>query len=138
MKNETDEKRNYACGIVGTSPLHINGREHVTGRSRFIDDIPKPGGLLHVKVLPSPVAHGKISKLDTQAAKALPGVCTILTAADIPGENQIGGIIQDEVCLAEGEVHFVGEPVAVVAAESPEAAEAALLIGLTCSRARLP
>lgn len=126
MKNETGENRNNDCGIVGTSPLHLNGREHVTGRSRFIDDIPKPGGLMYVKILPSPVAHGRISKLDTQAARELSGVSTVLTAEDIPGENQIGGIIQDEVCLAEGEVHFVGEPVAVVVAESTAIAEAAL------------
>lgn len=113
-------------GQVGTSPLHINGYEHVTGRSHFIDDIPKPTNLLYVKVLPSPLAHGKILKIDTNLAKAIPGVCCVITATDIPGENQIGGIIQDEVCLAEGFVHFVGEPVAIVAAESIEIAEAAL------------
>jgi xanthine dehydrogenase large subunit len=114
-------------GQVGTSPLHISGYDHVTGRSQFIDDIPKPRNLLYAKILPSPLAHGKIIKIDTTLAKALPGVCSVITAEDIPGENQIGGIIQDEVCLAEGYVHFVGEPVAIVAAESMELAEAALL-----------
>lgn len=113
-------------GQVGTSPRHLNGREHVTGHSRFIDDLPKPRNLLHVKILASPVAHGRITRLDTEAAKALPGVVAVLTAEDIPGENQIGGIIQDEVCLARDHVQFAGEPVAIVAAQSLEMAEAAL------------
>lgn len=109
-----------------TSPLHISGYDHVTGRSQFIDDIPKPRNLLYVKVLPSPMAHGKIIKLDTALAKALPGVACVLTAKDIPGKNQIGGIIEDEVALAENYVHFVGEPVAIVAAKSLEIAEESL------------
>jgi xanthine dehydrogenase large subunit len=116
----------HQYGQVGTSPLHISGRDHVTGRSQFIDDIPKPRNLLYVKFLPSPIAHGKIGKLDTHKAKELFGVHAVLTAEDIPGENQIGGIIQDEVCLAQGHVHFVGEPVAIIAAESPNIAEEAL------------
>lgn len=124
--NETKESVLINWGQVGSSPLHISGYDHVTGRTQFIDDLPKPRNLLYVKVLPSPLAHGRILKMDTALAKALPGVCCVITAADIPGENQIGGIIQDEVCLAEGFVHFVGEPIAIVAAESIEIAEAAL------------
>lgn len=126
MQNEMSENRKNEWGKAGTSPLHISGRDHVTGRSQFIDDIPKPRNLLFVKILPSPIAHGKIIRLDTSAAREVPGVRAVLTAEDIPGENQIGGIIQDEVCLASGHVHFVGEPVVVVGAESLEAAEKAL------------
>lgn len=126
MKNEWNENESTGWGEVGTSPLHISGRDHVTGRSWFIDDIPKPRNLLYVKILPSPIAHGKIVALNTEKAKAFPGVYAVITAEDIPGENQIGGIIQDEVCLAGGHVQFVGEPIAIVAAESIEAAEAAL------------
>lgn len=123
MKHEWNPNNTGRCG---TSPLHISGRDHVTGRSQFIDDIPKPRNLLYVKFLPSPIAHGKIVKLNTQKAKELLGVQAVLTAEDIPGENQIGGIIQDEVCLAQGYVHFVGEPVAIIAAESNMIAEEAL------------
>lgn len=126
MKNERTQNKDTQWGQAGTSPFHISGREHVTGRSQFVDDIPKPRNLLYVKVLKSPAARGKIIKLNTEKARALPGVAAVLTAEDIPGENQIGGIIQDEVCLAQGHVHFVGEPVAVVAAESNEEAESAL------------
>ena len=97
------------------------------GRSQFIDDIPKPNNLLYVKVFVSPVACGIMKTLDTKEASEMPGVVAVLTAKDIPGENQIGGIIKDEVCLANGHVQFIGEPVAIVAAESRSEAEAALL-----------
>lgn len=126
MKKEFCENKNNDSGKVGASPLHLSGREHVTGRSQFVDDIPKPRNLLVVKILTSSVARGRITELDIDAAKDIPGVCAVLTAEDIPGENQIGGIIQDETCLAQETVHFVGEPVAVVAAESLEIAEHAL------------
>lgn len=125
MKNE-QIKQNIQWGQAGTSPLHVNGRDHVMGRSQFIDDIPKPGNLLYVTVMVSPAACGRIKKLDTQKAGEMPGVAAVLTAEDIPGENQIGGIIKDEVCLAQGHVQFAGEPVAVIAADSRQEAEAAM------------
>ncbi|MCE1246393.1 MAG: xanthine dehydrogenase molybdopterin binding subunit [Firmicutes bacterium] len=113
-------------GKVGSSPSHLSGREHVTGRSQFIDDIPKPRNMLYVKVLTSPVAHGIVRELDCEEARKVPGVKAVLTYRDIPGENQIGAILPDETCLAEEHVHFVGEPVAVVAAETAEIAEEAM------------
>ena len=123
-RKATEEKAETRLGMVGTSPLHLSGRDHVTGRSEFIDDMPKPRHLLTVKVLASPVAHGEIRRLDTSRAEAIPGVVRVITARDIPGVNQVGGIIPDEVCLAEDHVAFVGEPIALVAAESDEAARA--------------
>ncbi len=113
-------------GQSGSSPLHISGVEHVTGRSQFVDDMPKPRNLLAVKLLASPVANGEITELNVDSARAVPGVCAVLTSKDIPGWNQIGAILPDETCLAEGHVHYVGEPVAIVAAETAEIAEAAL------------
>ncbi len=98
---------------------------HVRAESPFVDDLPEPEGTLHVAVLPSPVAHGRVLRLDTAPALAMPGVAAVLTAADIPGENQIGGIVQDEPLLAEEEVHHVGQPVALVAADTPGHARAA-------------
>ena len=98
---------------------------HTRGESLFIGDLPDPPGLLHAAVLASPVAHGHIVRLDTSAAAGMKGVACILTAADIPGENQIGGIVQDEPLLAEGEVHFIGMPIAAVVADTPRRARAA-------------
>lgn len=119
-----EEKAGTRLGRVGSSPLHLSGRDHVTGRSQFLDDMPKPRHLLTVKVLTSPVACGRIARLDVSKAMDIPGVVRVITAEDIPGVNQVGGIIPDEVCLADGHVGFVGEPVALVAAESEAAAAA--------------
>ena len=98
---------------------------HTTGQSVFLDDIPLPEGLVYAAVFPSPSAHGKIKRLEVEQAKTSKGVIDILTSGDIPGENQIGGIIQDESLLAEAEVHFIGEPLALVIAESKALAKQA-------------
>jgi xanthine dehydrogenase large subunit len=98
---------------------------HMTGQSVFLDDIPLPGGLLYAAVFPSPAAHGKIKHLNVEQAKQSEGVIDIFTYQDIPGKNQIGGIIQDEHLLAQNKVSFIGEPVAVVIAESKSLAKQA-------------
>jgi xanthine dehydrogenase large subunit len=99
---------------------------HVRGRSLFLDDLPEPAGLLHAAVLASPSAHGRIARLDAGGAREIPLVREVITADMIPGENQIGGIIADEPLLADGEVTYAGEPVALVVAETERAARAAL------------
>lgn len=105
---------------------NIDSYTHVRGESIYLDDIPLVNGTLFAAVFDSPLAHGKIISLDlTQAAKA-PGVVRIFTAKDIPGENQIGSSIPDEPLLAEEEVHFCGMPIALVVAESEEAARMAI------------
>jgi len=86
---------------------------HTRGESMFVGDLPDPPGLLHAAVLASAVPHARIVRLDTTPAAEIDGVACVLTAADIPGENQIGGIVHDEPLLAEGAVHFVGQPIVV-------------------------
>lgn len=98
---------------------------HTRGESLFVGDLPDPPGLLHVAVLGSPIPHGRIVRLDTTPAAMVQGVACILTAADIPGENQIGGIVLDEPLLAEGEVHFAGQPIVAVVADSEHQARRA-------------
>jgi len=98
---------------------------HTRGESIFVGDLPDPPGLLHAAVLASPIPHGRIVRLDTTPAAEIDGVACVLTAADIPGENQIGGIVQDEPLLAEGEVHFAGQPIVTVVADSPRRARQA-------------
>lgn len=104
---------------------NIDARSHVRGESLYVDDIPVREGTLHAAVFGSPLAHGKIKTLDVSGALASPGVVAVLTAGDIPGENQIGGIIPDEPLLAADEVHFMGMPVALVIAQTEAAARAA-------------
>lgn len=99
---------------------------HVRGESQYIDDIPVQRGTLYAAVYDSPIAHGKIISLDLKPALAMPGVVRIFTAADIPGENQIGGIVPDEELLASTHVHFCGMPLALVVAATEEAARAAV------------
>jgi xanthine dehydrogenase large subunit len=98
---------------------------HTRGESFFVGDLPDPPGLLHAAVLVSPIPHGKIVRLDTTPAAGIDGVACVLTAADVPGENQVGGIVQDEPLLAEGEVHFAGQPIVAVVANSPRTARRA-------------
>jgi xanthine dehydrogenase large subunit len=90
--------------------------QHVRGESIFVDDIAAPNGTLFAGVVYSNIAHGKLLSFDASKALALEGVAAVLTAKDIPGENQIGGIVQDEPLLAETELHFIGMPIAIVVA----------------------
>ncbi|MBY9001426.1 MAG: molybdopterin-dependent oxidoreductase [Candidatus Heimdallarchaeota archaeon] len=98
---------------------------HTRGESIFVDDMPEPEKLLHAVVFASSIAHGKIVRLDVSEAEKSDGVCRILIAKDIPGENQIGGIIQDEELLADKVVDFIGQPVALILAETKKMAKEA-------------
>ncbi len=99
--------------------------KHVKGESIFLDDMPVPEGTLYASVFASPAAHGKVISMDFTEAEAIDGVVDILTYKDIPGENQIGNIIPDETLLAEDELEYIGEPVAIVIAENQRAADKA-------------
>ncbi|MDC7219439.1 MAG: molybdopterin-dependent oxidoreductase [Spirochaetales bacterium] len=99
---------------------------HVMGLTRYVDDQDFPQRGLHCVVFFSPVAKGKVRKLDISRAAEVRGVDFILTARDIPGENQIGGIIEDEILMAEDEVDFVGMPMAAVYGRTEEAAREAV------------
>lgn len=97
---------------------NIDAIGHVTGRSIYLDDLNTQSGTLHALAYCSEIAHGEIIEVDYTEALALKGVVAILTAKDIPGENQIGGIIADEPLLAEHEIHFWGMPIALIVAQS--------------------
>lgn len=105
---------------------NIDAHNHTRGESVYLDDIPLQQGTLFGMAYGSPVAHGNIRLLDLAAARQVPGVVRILTHEDIPGENQIGGIIPDEPLLAATEVHYCGMPVAFIVAETKQAAHDAL------------
>jgi xanthine dehydrogenase large subunit len=105
---------------------NIDSKNHVTGKSVYVDDIPVQIGTLFGAVFGSPKAHGKIKNLDLSQAESLEGVERIFTYKDITGENQIGGIIEDEPLFAEDEVHFVGNPVAFVVAKTEAIARKAV------------
>ncbi|QDU28275.1 Xanthine dehydrogenase molybdenum-binding subunit [Anatilimnocola aggregata] len=106
---------------VGQSIEHDAAQGHVTGTAPFLEDLPLPSDALTLGLVYSPVACGKITSLDLSAAKQVPGVAAIYTAADIPGHNYFGPHFRDEPVLADQQVLYVGQPVAVIAAESAHA-----------------
>jgi xanthine dehydrogenase large subunit len=114
---------------VGRTIPHDSAVGHVTGTAAYIDDMPRRTDELIVGFVPSPVASGRILSIDTAAARAIPGIACVLTARDVPGAKQFGPVVQDEPVLADGEVLYVGQPVAVVAGETEAAvAEARRLV----------
>jgi len=96
-----------------------------TGEAIYTDDMRIPG-LLHAKVLHSEVSHGEILNLDVETARLQPGVRGVFTLNDVPGEKQIGRKIKDQPVFAHERIRYLGEPIALVVAESAEAAENAL------------
>jgi xanthine dehydrogenase large subunit len=102
---------------------NIDSNSHLRGESIYLDDIPTIDGTLYAVVYDSPVAHGKIIRLDLSEAEQCEGVVRVFTYKDIKGQNQIGGIIPDEPLLAEDIVDFCGMPVALVIAETAEQAK---------------
>lgn len=109
---------------IGHDHTHPKVWEKLRGEAIFAaDQIPQ--GALVLKVLRADRAHAEILSIDKSAAEALPGVAGIFTSADIPGRNLMGIINKDHPVLAQGKVRYKGEAVALVAAETEEAAIAA-------------
>jgi xanthine dehydrogenase large subunit len=104
-------------------PYNMDAPGHVTGRSVYVDDLPVMERLVFARIVDSPSAHGIITRLDYKAALKMPGIIAIYSAADVPGKNQIGGIIADEPLFAEKEVMFIGQPVLLIIAENEDLAE---------------
>jgi CO/xanthine dehydrogenase Mo-binding subunit len=111
--------------IVGQRVPRPDAPDKVKGAALYIEDLDFAGSLVG-RVLRSPQAHARITRLDVTRARSLPGVAAVLTAKDIPGSNLIPLIQTDWPVLAAEFVRHVGEGVALVAAETREAAEAAL------------
>lgn len=101
-------------------------RMHVRGASLFVDDIKAPAGCLHAALFTSPAARGRIKSLDVSKAAAAPGVAAVYTHKDVPGLNQVGHISKDQPLLAADAVEYIGQPIALVVAETQRAARRAL------------
>lgn len=103
---------------------HDSAHLHVSGRSEYVDDRPAMGDEVYVDVFYSPLARARIRKLDVTKARNFPGVLGVFTAADLH-TNLWGSIFQDQPLLASEEVHYAGETIAVIAAETREIARQA-------------
>ena len=111
---------------VGSPTLRIDGIAKVTGRAKFTGDLDF-AGLLEAKILRSPLTHAVVESIDPAKAEALPGVVAVLTRDDLKDiDPYYGNCLRDRAVVAIDRVRFVGEPVAVVAAEDAITAEAAL------------
>ncbi|PSC04495.1 xanthine dehydrogenase molybdopterin binding subunit [Alsobacter soli] len=113
-----------------SQPLpHDSAAKHVQGAAPYIDDLPEPAGTLHLAVGGSPMARGRLIAVDLEKVRAVPGVVAVLTAADVPGKNDISPAFGDEPLFAHGHVMFHGQPVFAVAAETRDAARRAARLG---------
>ncbi|WP_325894618.1 xanthine dehydrogenase molybdopterin binding subunit [Grimontia sp. NTOU-MAR1] len=110
-------KAGLATG-VGKSVKHESAEKQVSGEALYIDDRGEFPNQLHVYALMSPHAHANITKLDISPCYKVPGVRTVITAEDVPGELDIGPILPGDPMLADGKVVYVGQPVIAVAADS--------------------
>ncbi|MGQ9841318.1 MAG: xanthine dehydrogenase family protein molybdopterin-binding subunit [Anaerolineae bacterium] len=127
MNRRIGESTNPQSGkhtLIGASPQRIEGRAKVTGAATYVDDMQFGPSLLHGALKRSPIPHGLIKRIDVSKAKALPGVRVVITGQDFPGYT--GLYLKDRRIFALDRVRFVGEPVAAVAADTPEIAERAL------------
>ena len=111
---------------AGSSPTRVGGEDRVSGLQRYAADIHLPGEL-HVKLVTVPCARARIVSIDTSAAEALPGVRLVVTAANLPQPTpRFGPQLEDRPVIVVGETKFHGDPVAAVAAETKDAAGAAV------------
>jgi xanthine dehydrogenase molybdenum-binding subunit len=110
---------------VGRSSPRPDARDKVTGEARYVGDL-VGGGTLSAAVLRSPHHHARILAIDTCLARAMKGVVAVLTAADVPGAKTFGAMLPDRPVLAQDVVRHQGEPVTLVVAEDPVAAQRAL------------
>ena len=114
---------------IGQTLPMIDAQERVTGRLNYALNVELPG-MLHGKILRSPLPHARIARIDGSAAERLPGVAAVLTRGDFTEASgysaNYGRIFRDQSVVALDKVRFVGDPVAAVAALNEEIAEDAL------------
>ena len=111
--------------VVGKSRERVDADDKVRGRLQFGADMEYPDCLIG-KVVRSPYPHAMIRSIDTSKACSLPGVKAVLTAKDVPGKNSFGPIIQDQPVICSDKVRYIGDAVALVAAETEEIADKAV------------
>ncbi|MFT8482129.1 MAG: xanthine dehydrogenase molybdopterin binding subunit [Gluconobacter cerinus] len=122
----SEARKMLVQGAASTSMKHESAILHVTGRANYIDDMPEPKGMVHVVPGLSTKAHARIVSMDLSAVRSAPGVVLVLTAEDVPGENEISPVhAHDEPLLAKDHVYYWGQPMFAVVATSRQAARQA-------------
>jgi len=118
LNNNIETNKYDIDKILKQSQKNIDSYTHVRGESIYVDDINVRQGTYSAIVFDAPKAHGIIKSIDYSKAEALEGVKRIFTHKDIPGDNEVGGIIPDEPLFADKNIHFWGMPIALIVAET--------------------
>jgi len=105
--------------------FHESATAQVQGRADYIDDLPRPEGLLHAAPILSPVANGLLLSMDAQDALAMPGIVGVVTADDIPGDRLLATFVHDEPIFGGPELAHVGQVLGLVVGESHRGAREA-------------
>ena len=128
MKGRRSDVRHVRRASAAQVPMkraRTSAHKHVTGEAIYVDDEAQPAKMLEVWPVCSPHAHAKILRRDASAARAMPGVVSVLLAEDVPGLNDTGAVRHDEILLADKEVFYHGQIVALVVGETQEVCRAA-------------
>ncbi len=108
--------------VVGKSIRRVDSLEKVLGKARYVEDY-LVEGMVYARIVRSSIPHGVIESISPGEASTHPDFIDLITAGDVPGQNQVGYYLSDQPALAEGKVRFHGEPVALVVARKPESAD---------------
>jgi xanthine dehydrogenase large subunit len=117
---------------------HDSATKHVQGLAQYIDDLREPEGTLHIAIGQSPKARGRLVSLDISAVRAVPGVIAVLTAADIPGKNDVSPAFGDDPMFVEEAIGFHGQAVFAVVATEREIARRAVKLATMVIEAERP
>ncbi|MEL6961172.1 MAG: xanthine dehydrogenase molybdopterin binding subunit [Pseudomonadota bacterium] len=121
---------------VASAPIAINkpvphdsASMHVSGEALYVDDLPAPARTLHAAIGQSHIAHAEIEQLQLDAVREADGVIAVLTAADIPGENDVGPVFPGDPLLVDDIIEYAGQALFLVIAETVNQARRAALLG---------
>lgn len=124
QRHRSDDRQREAYRHIGHSVARVDAPAKVTGRAKYAIDT-QLQGVLHAKLVTSQVAHARLGTVDTSAAEALDGVVAVATYDDVP-DTRRGQFILDQPIFATEKVRYVGEPIAIIAAETEEIATRAV------------
>ena len=126
-----------AVPAMGQSHAHESAQAQVLGTANYIDDLPELKGTLYAAPILSSLAHGRLRGVDGTAALALPGVCGLVLAADVPGDKLLAAFGHDEPVFAIDSVQHVGQVIGLVVASSQRLARRAARL-VACDIEPLP
>ncbi|HEX6112067.1 MAG TPA: hypothetical protein VFZ10_07150, partial [Geminicoccaceae bacterium] len=105
-------------GGVQAGVPHDSAAKHASGEALYVDDLPEPAGMLYAAVGLSTHAHAEIVRMNLDAVRAAPGVVAVVTAEDVPGNNDVGPVYPGDPLFADGVVEYAGQALFAIAANT--------------------